>query len=474
MTHPQAHHPPTEDPAEVEGSVGGSQPALGRRLRELRMRRGLSQTAVAGDKVSPSAISLLESGHREPTKRTLAYLAQQLGCTVEYLRDGVEPTTSATLRLTLMRGELAVLVGDAEAARAELAAVAPEDLERFMGVHVQATLLHARIAELSGDPVTAVELLEGLVTAVTPPADAEGAQRTTEAAVPSPIDNHDSDFLCAAPVAFGLLARCHRSLGQPDRAGTAARQGLARLASLGLEDSACGVELRVELLRSLDALNAPAAQEVARAVMTPAQVDTPARIRTHLAEAALARERGEITGALLIVESALTTALADAALLTGLRARAVAALSLLGRGDSGEDVLSTLRRCGSELGQRGDGVTAGQCDAALAGVALERGDTGAAQDLARSALDSLAGSGEVLAQARTRLILGRARAQDGDGAGAQEEASQALKLLDTIGAGRETAEAWREAGELLQQTGDAGRALDAFRQALAAAGIGAP
>ncbi len=44
--------------------------AFGERLRTLREAAGLSQTALAGDRFSPSYLSHLESGRREPTPST--------------------------------------------------------------------------------------------------------------------------------------------------------------------------------------------------------------------------------------------------------------------------------------------------------------------------------------------------------------------------------------------------------------------
>ncbi|MDX2542799.1 helix-turn-helix domain-containing protein [Streptomyces sp. WI04-05B] len=53
------------------------QPAFGRRLREMRKERGLSQAAVAGDNMSTGYLSRLESGARQPTARAVAYLAER-------------------------------------------------------------------------------------------------------------------------------------------------------------------------------------------------------------------------------------------------------------------------------------------------------------------------------------------------------------------------------------------------------------
>ncbi|NBE53864.1 helix-turn-helix domain-containing protein [Streptomyces boluensis] len=55
------------------------QPSFGRRLKQLRTERSLSQAALAGDGMSTGYLSRLESGARQPTERAVAHLASQLG-----------------------------------------------------------------------------------------------------------------------------------------------------------------------------------------------------------------------------------------------------------------------------------------------------------------------------------------------------------------------------------------------------------
>lgn len=54
------------------------QPFFGERLKVLRLERGLSQAAVAGDEMSTPYLSRLESGARRPTPRVVSYLAERL------------------------------------------------------------------------------------------------------------------------------------------------------------------------------------------------------------------------------------------------------------------------------------------------------------------------------------------------------------------------------------------------------------
>ncbi|MET9394816.1 helix-turn-helix transcriptional regulator [Streptomyces sp. NPDC006624] len=55
------------------------QPHFGRRLKRLRLARGLSQAGLVGEGMSTGYLSRLESGERPPTERAVAYLARRLG-----------------------------------------------------------------------------------------------------------------------------------------------------------------------------------------------------------------------------------------------------------------------------------------------------------------------------------------------------------------------------------------------------------
>jgi transcriptional regulator with XRE-family HTH domain len=68
------------------------------RVRQGRIDAGLSQTALAGDAFSPSYVSLIEAGRREPTDAALAILAARMGSTVEFLKYGADDATRGRLR----------------------------------------------------------------------------------------------------------------------------------------------------------------------------------------------------------------------------------------------------------------------------------------------------------------------------------------------------------------------------------------
>ncbi|WP_181140787.1 helix-turn-helix domain-containing protein [Streptomyces sp. Ru62] len=63
------------------------QPGFGKRLRQLRQQRGISQVDLTGPGMSAAYLSRLESGNRRPTERAVTYLAQRLGVPVEVFED---------------------------------------------------------------------------------------------------------------------------------------------------------------------------------------------------------------------------------------------------------------------------------------------------------------------------------------------------------------------------------------------------
>ena len=64
---------------------------FGERVRQLRISQGLAQTDLAGDGLSSSYVSLLESGKRAPTVSAVAALADRLGTTERFLLTGEDP-----------------------------------------------------------------------------------------------------------------------------------------------------------------------------------------------------------------------------------------------------------------------------------------------------------------------------------------------------------------------------------------------
>ena len=58
---------------------------IGEKIKARRKQLGLTQSEVAGDKISRNMLSLIESGNASPSLDTLYYIAEKLNIRIEYL-----------------------------------------------------------------------------------------------------------------------------------------------------------------------------------------------------------------------------------------------------------------------------------------------------------------------------------------------------------------------------------------------------
>ena len=138
---------------------------FGARLRRLRQAAGMSQTALAGDELHPSYISLLEAGRRTPTAEATATIAQRLGISVSELTGRLEsdlagPVAMAEAALGLGRPAEAVSLLEAWSAEFTVEKAAYSALT-FRAGEAYATGLE-RVGRLDD----AIRVLEGLRDAV--------------------------------------------------------------------------------------------------------------------------------------------------------------------------------------------------------------------------------------------------------------------------------------------------------------------
>ena len=67
---------------------------LGRRIKELRLARKLTQSEVVGNFITRNMLSQIESGAATPSMKTLEYLARKLGAPVSQLLDSPNDVSS--------------------------------------------------------------------------------------------------------------------------------------------------------------------------------------------------------------------------------------------------------------------------------------------------------------------------------------------------------------------------------------------
>ena len=81
---------------------------IGKRLRRLRLERGLSQREISGPGVSYAYVSRIEAGHRDPSDKAIKLLARKLGVSKEHLATGQELPTARELDSRVTDAELAL------------------------------------------------------------------------------------------------------------------------------------------------------------------------------------------------------------------------------------------------------------------------------------------------------------------------------------------------------------------------------
>ncbi|MCW2917756.1 MAG: transcriptional regulator, family [Actinomycetia bacterium] len=426
---------------------------VGERVRNLRLTRRLSQAQLAAHDLSDSYISLIESGKRTPTPAVLRLLAERLGCTAEYLADGVEPEQRAHLEVRERHARLERLNGDPEAALSifDEVIIRSDDPE----LTLRARWGRACALEDLGELEAAIEVFEEL---------REQAER----------DPGRSSWL---PSVISL-ARCYHAVGDLGQAIALGERALARLGELGLTTGREHAEAgRVLMLAYVDRCDLERARDLGRRALS---VDDTPDTSAYRAASVFALENGAIGDALHLADRAIAAHDEDTARLPHARLGVAGARALLrgvasyGTEPSGQDsdltsaqeALALLRDAAPRL----SGVDATECTIETARALVLMGKLDQAVDTTEQTLTEL-GQGHALGSVQARLVLARARLAQDDRIGALSELRSTATELKRLPHGRTSARASRELGDLLDAAGDSAGATAAYRRALEAAGL---
>jgi len=452
---------------------------VGERVRNLRLTRRLSQAQLAGHDLSDSYISLIESGKRTPTPTVLRMLAERLGCTPEYLAEGVEPEQRAHLEVRERHAYLTLLDGDPATAEAGFDEVLARSDDPDLTS--RARWGRARALEELGRTEAAIALFEEL---------REQAER----------DPGRASWL--PPVI--ALARCYHTVGDLGQSISLGERALSRLQHLGLEAGNEYTEVgRILLLAYVDRSDPERAHTLGRRLLVPVDgehSEVPAS--THYQRASSrALNEGAVGDALYLADQALASRGGDTPLRAQARLNLAAARALLRGvtpfttapqpygmerppGDPRKAAAEALELLQATSILEGAEATESTIERSRALVLLGESDR-AVSDL-EEFLDTglaLAATGTVTpdpgndlaARARksvqARLVLARARVAQGDSPAALIVLRSASGQLNGLPPGRPVAHVFRELGELFEAAGDAVGAAAAYRQALEAAGL---
>ncbi|MER7845374.1 helix-turn-helix domain-containing protein [Kitasatospora sp. NPDC096077] len=420
---------------------------LGVRVARLRRAAGLSQAELAGPKLSPSYISLLEAGKRTPSGDVVQYLADRLGCEVTDLLGAEARAGAGEIDLELKYAEMTALNGRPEAALA--------DYER-----IQATI------DRDEQPALWLAAETGIAQSL------ERVGRLEEAVVRYEVlrtaSERSRDFVAGLPVTVALC-RCYRELGDLSHAVTIAEDAVAEVERLNLAPTRPGIEL----LSTLVGLHCErgdlhrASYLAARAIEKADQVSDRKALGAVLWNASVAMHRnGRTADAVELIERALAIYSEGDDIRALARLRNAYAAVLL-EFDEPDITLAEglLRQSANALSDVGSDVDRAYCETAMARVKLRSGDPEAAVRHAEGAL-GLLGPLHRLQSARTLLVLAAARLSQGDHAAAREAYERSALMLEASAAGRQAAAAWAELAEIMEATGQPERAIWAYRQGM--------
>src|SRR5919197_6620551 len=99
---------------------------VGRRLRRLRLDRGLTQTQLATPRYTHAYVSAIESGRQAPSAQALDYFADKLGVPAEELKTGRKPGSEARLELRLQEALVGLSAGQTREAEEALVSIVRE------------------------------------------------------------------------------------------------------------------------------------------------------------------------------------------------------------------------------------------------------------------------------------------------------------------------------------------------------------
>ena len=417
-------------------------PTLGQRLRGLRIARGLSQMQLAGDLVTPSYVSLIESDRRSPERDVLEGLARRLGSSALYLESGVTPEELNQQRVRLQFAEIAMTNGSLKEAGDQF-----RDLMRapIGEIRLGAIWGLARIEEAHGHLQDAIAHVEAL----------SAAARTGEPGAPGML------ALCNA------RCRIYRKAGDFTRSIEVGEAALSEVRALGLEGTEDEIRLASTLAGSYQARgDLFSAQHLASQVIERAEKlgSRDAQGNAYWTAATVAVARGQFTLALELLATALGL-LSDSAPARHLAAMRVTYASLLLRCDpprleEAEALLAQGHKVFTELAMP---TYLASAETELARCALLRGNLDHAIEVAARAIGRCAEGAPELAQAQ--MVSGLASTFNGAAEDGIALMTSAAELMVAQGARLDAVRAWRELGDAFIQAARPEQAIDAFRRA---------
>jgi transcriptional regulator with XRE-family HTH domain len=425
---------------------------FGSRLRQERLTAGLSQSDLASGIMSPSHISLLESGQRSPSPELLEQLAERLGVTPKYLSSGPSAHAAESRRKDLLFAEMALKNGDTELAERLLASLVTElDSSASTEFAVQARHLYARALEGLGRLEEASqELRQAIGDAQLSGLPLEAVEMTITL---SGLARESGDFVTAVE----LLTAAQQAFPVELRQSAT----YARLLS-----SAIAIHyLRGDYIR---------AQHLAEQAMDifDDRTDPTARAAILWNASLAADANDDTTKALLLAQRAVGLySEGDDRRFEGQLRVAISWLFTRQTPPNVDSAREQLSRAEVLLSDSGTLIDQGYLETEMARVEWLDENFEEALRNATSALTRLEGSKDRLQSAHAHLLVARAQISLGHEIESEMNLDAARTILAGMEPSRQNSLAWRELGDIYANQGLKTEAMNAYREALHEAGV---
>ena len=436
-----------ETPSRTTRRTSSEGVRLGERLRQLRVAAGLTQSELAGDRFSKEYVSQIERGKTRPTSGTIEWLADRLGVDAGFLASGVATDERARLEGALTRAEaLYEAQEDEEAAEAFEALPAAARATGVPELTVRA-LVGSGLAKMRiGHHRAALVLFNE-------------ARAISEAESFSDVERAD---------VLLRLGGCRIQLNSIQTALALLNEAFALAERSGLPCDALKANIlswraRCWLIqRDYEA----AKEDVERALELAHAVDDLRTVGAAYFQASLVADReGRWVLARNYAERARQAyaELADRVHVGQLTNNLGGLNFLLGNTDDAIELLKEAFSIALEAGQDAD---AGRAVSSLAQVHLRTGNLEQAEEQARQALELLDGRIDYVDETgNAQLVLGRALLEQSRLDEAEAAFSAAEASFGDLGSASHRAAAWMARGDLAARRGDHERAAELYRTA---------
>lgn len=404
--------------------------------------------------LSPSYVSLVESGRRQPAAAALAHIAERLGVDVEFLRDGVDASVRARARLALARAQMMMQHGEVKEAYDKLTELIGDP---GLNDEQQREVLlgRARALELIGDLNGALDILTEL---------AEQARRAP-AAYP---------WLDVAIV----IARCYREVGDFAMAIQIGEEALRSAAELELMHTDEYVRLANTIVNAYYARgDITHATRLAKEIVELSdEIGTPhTRGGAYWNAAVIAQGKEQYAQALQLMDKARAMFGESDDNRNQARIKNAYAELLLHTpaGDNAQKALDIITATRADMELHGTTTELGILETSHARALMQLGRLDEARDAINEALTRISPDSQ-LRRAGAQLVLADIYRHQGDIEASLREGRDAAATLHDLGTTHHAAAAWRTLGDLYRQLDRHDQAMTAYINALESVGIRQP